>query len=223
MSASVLTAAKPTSARGGARNDPNRMTDVVSIEQCRRVTSAAYDAYARSMPLNRFISINWATAGVDGGFAATSLFVKRAGEWLSKRKIPRAYLWVREGVGGDHAHILFHVPPSSAKKFGTWARSWVRRQSSSYRCKTLRTRAVGRRYDEAYVSPESYLANLNETIRYMLKGAAPAAASYSSKRHLRWAGWVKGQRVGIARELSRSSCDVALLGSRYQTRHPSRR
>lgn len=192
------------------------MTDGVSVAQCRRITNAAYDAYARSMPLNRFISINWATAGVDDGFAATSLFVKRAGDWLSKREIPRAYLWVREGVGGDHAHFLFHVPPSLSNAFGAWARSWVRRQSSSYRRKALLTRAVGRRYDEAYVSPGPYLANLDETIRYMLKGAVSAAASYSSERHLRWAGWVKGQRIGIARELSRSSCEVALLGYRYR-------
>ena len=130
MSASVLTAAKPSSARGGARNHPNRMTNGVSVAQCRRVTNAAYDAYARSMPLNRFISINWATAGIDDGFAATSMFVKRAGEWLSKRKIPRAYLWVRE-------------------------RRWRRSRSHSLPCPTdrdERVRSLGEVVDSAAIS-----------------------------------------------------------------------
>lgn len=107
---------RPTSTgRGGRRCLTDRLSRELSSVQCENVAAAARHALESGTPLNRFVTINWSSAGVENARAATSRFLKLAGDWLSDQGVRRAYVWVRENNGGDHVHILIHVPHGLAQ------------------------------------------------------------------------------------------------------------
>lgn len=182
-----------------------RASDELSRTQCQNITEAAWFALDAGLPLNRYITINWTTAGVHDGYAATVRYLKWAGDWLADRRIPLAYCWVRENIGGDHVHILIHVPAKLSAEFSRMQRRW--------RCHLLggrdgrgavHTRPVGLSYDAAGTSLAHYRLNLDQVLRYMLKGASAEAAHFTN-HHRCWSGTVAGRRYGVAAVINHSA------------------
>lgn len=197
--------------RGGPRSPSDRLSSQLSVSQCVNVTEAAWHAPEVGVPLNRFITINWSTARVESPRAATAFFLKRAGDWLADRGLQRAYVWVRENDGGDHVHILIHVPSRLARDFSRRQRGWLRALGAERRSGVIKTDAVARDYAAADASPAYYRQNLDVVIRYLLKGASEQAASFTDHRR-RETGLVQGQRAGVSHDLGRRAREIYAQG-----------
>lgn len=176
----------------------------LSQRQCANVTEAAWYAYKSGAPLNCFVSINWSTGRVAASAEALSALLKRAGAWLTARHARLAYVWVREADAGDHVHILIHVPPLHAASFVRNIRRWLKAVGTERRKRVLRTRPIARDYAAAIVSPAYYEENLDEVLRYVLKGATASAAAFTDERRAPM-GHIVGQRAGVAHDLGRQA------------------
>lgn len=183
--------------RGGHRNAKDRRSDVLSIGQCENVWAASHFAFAIGRPLNRYVTINWSTAGVPDPLRGTGLYLKRAGDWLRDRGVPLLYVWTRESVGGLHTHLLMHVPTEHRLAFSRANRRWLVLAGAASAQGVRRTRPVGRSYDSYRSAPADYLANLQTVVAYLLKGASEAAAVYAGRFHSDQ-GVVVGKRSGAS-------------------------
>lgn len=201
----------PSIGRGGPRSPRDRLSRNLSVVQCENLTAASWHAVESGTPLNRFITINWSSAGVENARAATSEFLKLAGDWLSDRGVRRAYIWVRENNGGDHVHILIHVPHSLAHAFSRRQRGWLKRLGAETRQGVIMTVPIARDYSAAETSPAYYRHNLDHVIRYLLKGAGDEAAHFTDHRR-RFTGLVGGQRAGVSYDLSKRAREFRTLG-----------
>lgn len=205
--------------RGGARSPHDRLTSELTVTQCENVTAACWHSVDADAPLNRFISVNWSSADMQDCKSATSRFLKLAGDWLSDRGIRRAYIWVREGGGGDHVHILIHVPLALADAFSRRQQGWLKALGAKVRKGVILTEAIGRHYAAAEVSPAYYRQNLDNVIRYVLKGACLEAATFTDHRR-QHTGLVSGQRAGVSRDLGRQARLLRRLGKEYRIPAP---
>lgn len=201
----------PSTGCGRTPRSPNRFSRNLSLVQCENLTAAGWHAVDSGTPLNRFISINWSTAGVEDARAATSGFLKLAGDWLSDRGVRRAYIWVRENNGGDHVHILIHVPHNLAQAFSKRQRGWLKALGAKTRQGVIVTEPVARDYSAAETSPGYYRHNLDNVIRYLLKGANEKAAHFTDHRR-KPSGLVSGQRAGVSHDLGKRAREVRALG-----------
>jgi hypothetical protein len=139
---------------------------------------AARHAAAIGLPLNRFVTINWEAAGVGEGVIATGCFLKHAGDWLRRHGHRLAYVWVQERGRrvGQHVHILLHVPPVRARRFGQLQPRWLRASGATLRKGIVKTRLVGRGYADALRNEKSgYLRNLDRVLRYVMKQSSMRA------------------------------------------------
>jgi len=201
---------KPTfSTWGGARNRADRVSDHLSLKQARAIIAAAHRAVAIGLPLNRHITIHWERAGIDDGRAAAAIggFLKLAADWLRTRNARLAYAWAREndaggGEKGSHVHILAHVAPEQAAGFTAMQRRWLRRVTGlRYRAGTIRTARIGGSLRSATTNPEQYQANLAAIVGYVIKGAAPAAASALGLTRIEPSGRIAGKRASCSQNL----------------------
>lgn len=208
-----------SNANGGAVNS-RPTSNSLSVSQCRNITEAARFAVKVGVPLNRFITINWTSAGVADGFGATARYLKRAGDWLSDRGIPRVYCWVREGIGGDHVHILLHVPMALSRTFSRVQKRWLRALGAHNVRGVLHTRPVARSYDAPWTSPSQYRLNLDCVVRYILKGATEDGSRFTDHRR-RPSGAVDGRRCAVSNYIGqRARIDWAACRSDHATRSP---
>lgn len=191
---------------GGSFGRKDRLTVRLSPVQRSNIIRGAVHAVRTGVSLNRFITINWTTARVADGRRATRTFVKRIGDWLRSRGTGLAYICVREGVGGDHVHILLHVPQSLIQAFWREQRRWLRALGAGKSKGSVKTEPVGRSYSDYLTSPAAYLTNLRAVIRYLMKAGActgrlhglRASVSESLNRHAR-GGFASGRRRRLAR------------------------
>lgn len=198
----------PASLKAPRRRLP-RTSEELSFAQCQNITEAAWFALDIGLPLNRYITINWTAGGVRDSYAATARYLKWAGDWLADRRIPLAYCWVRENVGGDHVHILIHVPAALRAEFSRMQRQWRRRVLGGRSGRgVVNTRPVGLSYDSARTASDHYRPNLDYLLRYLLKGASADAALFTDHRRC-WSGVVEGRRYSVSVTLNRTARMVA--------------
>ena len=190
------------SGRGGSRSPADRVSSELSANQCEAVTEGAWEAVRLGRSLNRYITINWSTAGVATPLAATSQFLKAAGDWLRSHGIPLAFVWTRENYHGDHVHLLIHVPPQLARGFTRRQRGWLKALGAKTAKGVIDTTAVGRHYRSYEVSPVFYALNLDYVLRYLLKGASSDGARFTDHRRCP-CGDVTGKRSGVSVYLGR--------------------
>lgn len=134
--------------------------------------AASRHAAAIGLPLNRFVTINWEAAGVADAVGATGRFLKHAQDWLRRHGYRLAYIWVQERGRrvGQHVHILLHVPPACARRFGQLQRGWLRTSGATLSKGVVKTRPVGRGYSAALRKDRSgYFRNLARVLRYVMK------------------------------------------------------
>lgn len=161
----------------------------MSPAQRLNVIKATIYAMRTGCALNRFITINWTIAGVKDGRMAIRAFIKWTGDWLRARGAPLAYICVREGTGGDHVHILLHVPKALVTAYGLEQRRRLRALGVGKTKKSVKTEPVGRSYSDYLSVPAAYAHNLRAVVRYLMKGG-------------RDAGVVRGLRASVSESLN---------------------
>lgn len=183
--------------------DGKRCSWSLTRPQTTNLLDAADWALEIGLPLNRFVTINWETAGVADCTKATGRFLKHAGDWLRRRGHRIAYLWVQESGArvGQHVHMLIHVPPDLARRFSQLQRRWLKASGASF-CKDLiRSRPVGHSYRAAMSSAwPAYYVNLERVLRYMLKQSWLGDASSGGPRKA-CQSLVRGKRCGTSENI----------------------
>lgn len=115
---------------GGKRLDGQRWTWQLTKEQCEALIKAAYRASFDGQPFNRFITLLWERAGIDGrqAAAATGRFIKLASDWARRHGYRLIWAWVQEwgAVHGAHIHLLLHVPANLDWQFRLMPRRWAK-------------------------------------------------------------------------------------------------
>lgn len=202
----------PLPGRGGARNRPDRVTTALSERDAGKVLEATARALQIGLPFNRFTTVHWEAAGVADGLKATGRLLKLMGDWLRSRGRHAPFLWVREdGPGkGAHVHILLHLPPDLIDAFNRRQRGWLAVCGARWRGGVLRTRSIGRTYRQALGGGQDYLANLAETVDYVLKGADHRARERFGIRRCEGGGTVVGKRCGVSQNLGPAACGAGL-------------
>jgi hypothetical protein len=195
--------------RGGKRDRQGKVTHNLSEKQVKDIYTAINKSVAIGLPLNRMINVHWERAGIStrGAIAATGQLLKYARDWLTRRGLPFAYVWIREnddgdGSKGDHVHILAHIPRGMTLRLG---RSWINRITSGrYRQGVLLTCRIGGIANAAGATPEHYAVNLAVVAGYVLKGGCEADMRAQGLWRWNGGGRVTGQRCGLSKNLSRA-------------------
>lgn len=202
----------PLPGRGGARNRADRVTTVLCESDAGKLLEAKERALRIGLPFNRFSTVHWEAAGVTDGLTATGRLLKLMGDWLRSRGRQAAFVWVREdGHGkGAHVHILLHLPPDLIDAFNRRQRGWLAACGTRWRKGVLKTRSIGRTYQQALGGGLDYLANLAETVDYVLKGADHRTRERFGIRRCEDGGAVVGKRCGVSQNLGPTACGAAL-------------
>ncbi len=170
--------------RGGAHNRADRESDALTVRQVGNLLAAADHADAIGLPLTRFITIHWQSAGVppEGMAKATGRFVDLLAKALARHGSVTAWLWVHEGGinKGGHCHLLVHVPPMLVRVVSRLQKGWLRRISGKpYRAGVIKSRPVGGRLGVETSMPAVHAINLDNVLGYALKAAdAEAVAEF---------------------------------------------
>lgn len=207
--------------RGGANNSADRESWQLKEVQARRLIAASHAASRAGLPLNRFVTIGWGIAGIEGRDAtkATGTFIKFARDWITNHSGVMPWVWVQERGEkfGQHAHILLHVPAQLALTFRVMPRRWV-------------TSIAGGKYPNGLINTQklsaaktleanlmAYEAQLGGKLHYMLKctperleadlGLAQWAMKpwgqsglVIGKRAATWQGWGRSDPCKLAGE-----------------------
>lgn len=179
--------------------------------------AAAQFAAAAQMPFNRHLTIHWQQASVpDERVAwATGRFLKLAGDWIARRgglelnqkhSSRLAWVWVRENGEwkGSHVHILLHLP--AGIRIGSMQRRWLRLITGRpYSARTIKTARIGGTAGAAQSASVAYEVNLAAVVRYILKGAGPAAARKLGLDRLEHGGRIIGKRAATSQNIGRAA------------------
>lgn len=162
------------------RLDGHRQTMQLTKAQCAKLIEAAYQAMDEGQPFNRFITLLWERAGIEGRDAVqmTGRFMKLASDWARRHGYRLVWAWVQEWgpVNGAHVHILLHVPPELDWQFRPMPRRWAKHcLAGRYVRKTVDSKRI-----KAGWFGLSYERALLYYVHYMLK-CAPAALELELK------------------------------------------
>ncbi|MDK2768015.1 rolling circle replication-associated protein [Sphingomonas sp.] len=167
---------------------------------------AAAEFAMTTLPLNRFLTINWERAGIANAAEATRLFLKLASDFCRTHGSELAYLWTLEHTErvGVHAHIMMHVPHELGARFGQRQRGWFKRVGGRSAKGNLKTKHVGHS-SRAYLHRDrdggAFAKDHRSVAEYILK-----CCSFEVKRELGFqrqthSGAVAGQRYGRSQNL----------------------
>lgn len=188
--------------RGGIRLDRHRQTMQLNKAQCELLLNAAFRASHVGTPFNRFITLLWERAGVDGRdtVKVTGHFIKLAGHWARRHGYKLAWAWVQEWgvVNGAHVHLLLHVPENLDWHFRLMPMRWAKHcLGGRYVRGTLDSKRV-----RAGWFGWSYYEALFRRVHYMLKCAPhelEEQLGMSGKGAERWgkSGLTYGKRLAV--------------------------
>jgi hypothetical protein len=145
---------------------------------------------------------------------ALGRYLKQIGDYLDNYGVTRTSVWVLEGPPSEfsngpvttHAHILLHVPEPLIPKFREWWRHqrWLKAigaQPASWKgIDIVRVIGAGR------YAKFSYVENIANLVRYILKGVDTSAArEIGINSEPKNQTFVRGQRVGISENLNRKA------------------
>ncbi|TXH33137.1 MAG: hypothetical protein E6Q98_23045 [Rhodospirillaceae bacterium] len=179
-------------------NDGNSLSVALSLRGVRNIVESVDEAFRVGYRLNRWITINWEQAEVSADFhAAQTRFWKLACEWLRRRGVPFAQVWVLENhcKTGIHGHYLVHVPPTFVEEFGRLQRRWLRKAG----CRVKQGIVKSKQFP-----PGTEIGRANGTVRYMLKGAGKKICTALGIRR-EFGGTVIGKRCGASEFLSEAA------------------
>nr|WP_295672192.1 hypothetical protein [Sphingomonas sp.] len=156
------------------------------------------------------ISIHWQAAGVPlaGMAKATGHFTDLMAKALARHGSGTAWLWTHENAPGNrhdkggHCHLLAHVPADLVPVITALQRGWLRRITGQpYRARVIHSDPIGGRLGLETGNPDLHAINLAAAFAYVLKGAAPEAASRFGLELLKPGGRVIGKRCGTSQNI----------------------
>lgn len=204
--------------RGGARNRADRQSDALTAAQICNLMAAERHARQIGLPFNRMITIHWQAAGLqlEDMVRATGRFIDLMTKALVRHGSKTAWLFVHEnaaGTGhekGGHVHLLTHIPADRVPTIKRLQMRWLRRITGRpYRSKVILSRPIGGRLGLEATNPELYLANAQQALSYLLKGASAEAAAQFTLIDHKAGGRVLGKRVGTSQNIgvkARAAC-----------------
>ncbi len=205
--------------RGGARNRADRQSDALTAAQICNLMAAQRHARQIGLPFTRMITIHWQAAGLrlEDMVKATGRFIDLMTKALARHGSKTAWLYVHENAAGNghekggHVHLLAHIPADLVPVIKKLQMRWLRRITGRpYRSKVILSRPIGGRLGLEATNPELYLANAQQALAYLLKGAnADAAAQFSLLRQ-KAGGRVLGKRVGTSQNIGAKARDACL-------------
>lgn len=203
--------------RGGNHLRGDRISYEVSRSQAELILGAAYFAYHRGLPFNRWITINLSKAGIVDELAAQSIriFLKAAADAVKYWGGDFAATWVRENgfnANGDptgtHVHILAHIPPRLVGQFKNAQSGWMSRIriSDRHRAGTIKGKPIDGFSSMISGHPLVYAQSLYQLVSYQLKSASQdtLAALHLGKPHKR-GGEILGKRCGTSQNIGRAA------------------
>lgn len=178
-----------------APNNRHRASVALSKSKVADLIEAVEHAKKIGLPLNKTLSIHFATAALDEATRpqeAISKFLRLASQWLRSRGHAFAYVWVMERNTSirEHVHVMCHCPHALWAEFDKKAEGiWLeksgmlnnlasRRRSKQTTGRDGRAIEIGRIGSRGY-HPESehaqrtYLNGLAGALSYHLKGLDP--------------------------------------------------
>lgn len=194
------------SQRGGAHNSAARQSHALSSGQIANLIAASAHATEIGLPFNRMITIHWEAAGVplDGMARATGRFIDLLTKTIVRHGGKTAWLWVHEGgeKKGGHCHLLAHVPADLVATITKLQRGWLRCITTRpYKASVIHSTPIGGRLGVEEGNPALHAANLEVAIKYLLKGADPAAAELYGLERIEDGGLVIGKRCGTSQNI----------------------
>lgn len=204
--------------RGGARNRADRQSDALTAAQVCNLMAAERHAREIGLPFTRMITIHWQAAGLrlEDMVRATGRFIDLMTKALARHGSKTAWLFVHENAAGNgqekggHVHLLAYIPAGLVPVIKKLQMRWLRRITGRpYRSKVILSRPIGGRLGLEATNPELYLANAQQALTYLLKGAAPEVASQFGLLRKNAGGCVLGKRVGTSQNIAvkgRSAC-----------------
>lgn len=192
--------------RGGARNSASRRSFAITAEQVSNLRAAVVYAGQIGLPLNRFITIHWKSAGIalGGMVKATGHFLDLITKALARQRQPTAWIYVHENgeCEGWHCHLLAHVPPNLVRAITDRQRGWLRTiTGQGYRAQSMHSVPVGYKLGLELNAPDRYASHLEVVVAYMLKQAADEAALHFQHFEQTPPGLVMGKRAGTSQNI----------------------
>lgn len=209
--------------RGGARNRADRESHVLTAAQIANLAAAEGHAAAIGLPFTRMLTIHWEAAGVplSGMAKATGRFTDLLRKALARHGSETAWVWVHENGDrkGGHCHLLVHVPAHLARVVTARQRGWLKRINlQSYRARVIYSRPIGGRLGLEATNSDLLLANSQAALAYLLKGAAPEAASQFGLERLEPGGRVIGKRCGTSQNIANMARKAAAFAHSTRAR-----
>lgn len=214
--------------RGGARNRADRQSDALTAVQVCNLVAAERHARQIGLPFTRTITIHWQAAGLrlEDMVKATGRFIDLMTKALARHGSKTAWLFVHENAAGNgqekggHVHLLAHIPADLVSVIKKLQMRWLRRITGRpYRSKVILSRPIGGRLGLETTNPELYLANAQQALAYLLKGATPEVASQFSLLRQKAGGRVLGKRVGTSQTIGAKARAACLqVGNSLQAR-----
>jgi hypothetical protein len=112
----------------GLANEIGTLSSSLSAGQARNLLEAVLFASLIKLPLDWFVTIQWSKAAPGGRPQDRLLrFFERAYQWLFRRQVTLAYLYVHEigALGGLHTHVMIHMPRSLRKECERMMPQWL--------------------------------------------------------------------------------------------------
>jgi|SRR5579859_2543160 len=202
-----------------------KKSDALTSAQVCAIIDAALYSFCIGKWINRSITIHFAKGGVrPHARRLLKDFLKHAGDWLNKRGFgPAYYIYVFENPpdGGEHVHILMHVPHDLWDDFQAAELRWIRKAVQKLGGKCRRGTLVDKEvffysaFTKGSADLSDYLiSGLRGSLLYLLKGSdvgLPALLGIDDNEAMRLPeklrhlpqGSILGKRVGFSESLSR--------------------
>ncbi|HQS96359.1 MAG: hypothetical protein B7X90_02850 [Novosphingobium sp. 17-62-19] len=195
-----------TSLRGGAHNRADRESRRLTTDQVGKLMAAAKHADAIGLPLTRFITIHWASAGVvlDEMVKATGRFIDLLAKALKRYGSETAWLYVHEGREreGGHCHLLAHVPARLVAAVSKLQKGWLHRITGrTYRKGVICSKPIGGRLRLEWSNPALFAANFETVFKYLLKGVNEESAELFDIHSTKPTGRIMGKRCGTSQNI----------------------
>lgn len=145
---------------------------------------------------------------------ALTAFLKLAREWCWRRGEDLAYIWTRETAQlGTHAHVFYHIPDRINSAFARHQWRLIRQACNKayapHACKSRLVTGWSRYVDG---EPATFIANYNEVLGYLLKGADRTVIESLNLPKQQYGGRVTGKRCGTSQNIGKAA-RLAMMGN----------
>jgi hypothetical protein len=188
-----------------------KQSEYIRPRPSRNVHHAITLANVKGLPLNRFVSLNFALT--DCPEKETDVAFRRVREFYTKwvhrphkkaraHAAPPTFVYCIENQSGVlNAHWLVHVPMARHAEFPAKLAVWL-------------TKATGRVYDELKAINIKSVTSARGAGKYILKGLYPSMAR-NWDIEAEYCGWVTGRRIGHSQNIGPVEMERMILAGQF--------